>query len=155
MSLHRPAVTSDRQLVRLLQIGVVLEELVETDATRGVSSAEDPAVGEMLREAATEAARHREQLETLIGEVDASADEAALAELVEAQYTPDEESDGVLYDQLAAEETAFKFYDDLLAAIEAADVAFSVDRERLVATLERIRADEKDGVETVTELMDR
>jgi len=153
VSLQEPAVTSDRQLCRLLQIGVVLEELVETDADHAETT--DDAVRAVLDDSASEATRHRETLRSLLGELEASVDQSELAPLVEAQYTPDEESDGVLYDQLANEETAYKFYDDLIGAIEATDAAFSIDRDRLVTELKRLRADEKRGVERVTELMER
>ena len=74
--------------------------------------------------------------------------------LVEAQYESDDEFDGVLYDQLCNEETAYKFYDDLIEAIETSETDFSIDRDRLLSTLERIRDEEADGVEEVTELME-
>ena len=73
---------------------------------------------------------------------------------MEAQYEADEDFDGVLYDQLCNEETAYKFYDDLIAAIEGSDVRFSIDRDRLLSVLEEIREEEKEGVEDVTELME-
>jgi DNA-binding transcriptional regulator YhcF (GntR family) len=174
-------VASDRQLARLLQIGVVLEEMVEASAHHHVrkrDAALDEPVAALLEEAATESARHRERLEALITELD--ADSVAYEEiqtLVEAQYAADDEFDDVLYDQLCNEETAYKFYDDLLGALGVTEdetgntpvvtddetddspsvdeTAFSVDRDRLVATLREIRAEEADGVETVTDMMER
>ena len=156
MSLQRP-VGSDHQLARLLQIGVVLEEVVEARAEKHASVSEDldPAIVDLLEDAATESARHRTELEALIAELDAETvpfDE--IKRLVEAQYEADEEFDGVLYDQLCNEETAYKFYDDLLGAIEASDTDFGIDREQLVTTLERIRAEEAEGAEEVTALME-
>ena len=74
--------------------------------------------------------------------------------LVEAQYEADEDFDGVLYDQLCNEETAYKFYDDLIDAIEVSDVAFGIDRNRLLQTLEEIREEEAEGAEEVTQLME-
>jgi uncharacterized protein YerC len=74
--------------------------------------------------------------------------------LVEAQYEADEDFDGVLYDQLCNEETAYKFYDDLVEAVEASDVAFGVDRGRLLDTLVTIREEEAEGAEEVTKLME-
>ncbi|ESS07506.1 MAG: hypothetical protein A07HB70_00046 [uncultured archaeon A07HB70] len=61
----------------------------------------------------------------------------------------------MLYDQLCNEETAYKFYDDMIEAIEGTDARFAVDRERLLSVLRTIREDEADGVEDVTELMER
>ncbi|WP_018258082.1 hypothetical protein [Halomicrobium katesii] len=156
MSLQRP-VGSDHQLARLLQIGVVLEEVVEARADKhaSVSADLDPAVETLLDHAASESEEHRRALEELIGELEAETvpfDE--IQTLVEAQYESDDEFDGVLYDQLCNEETAYKFYDDLIGAIEASETEFSIDRNRLLSTLERIRDEEADGVEEVTELME-
>jgi rubrerythrin len=156
-------VGSDHQLARLLQIGVVLEEVVEARAYRNYQSLSDeerrldPDIEALLEDAAEESADHRERLENLIDELDAeSIPFEQIERLVEAKYgqTKPEDFDGVLYDQLCNEETAYKFYDDLITAIEASDAEFSVDRERLIGVLEAIRAEEADGVEEVTEIME-
>jgi len=159
VSLSYP-VASDHQLARLLQIGVVLEEVVEARSTKHHSSMAgdlDPAVEDLLEEAAEESAEHRERLEALIAELDAdSVPFEEIETLVEAQYgsTKPDDFDGVLYDQLCNEETAYKFYDDLITAIERSDVSFGVDRGRLLRVLEEIREEEAEGVEEVTQLMD-
>ena len=158
MSLSYP-VANDHQLARLLQIGQVLEEVVEARAGQHydtlADSARDDAIDALLEHAASESARHRERLEALIAEL--NADPVAydeIEELVAARYESDADTDGVLYDQLANEETAYKFYDDLIDAIEGSNVTFSIDRERLLDTLREIRADEEEGVEDVTQLME-
>lgn len=157
-------ITTDRKLARLLQIGVVLEELVEARAAKHYESlspdeqeALDPAIRELLEEAREESAEHRERLETLVTELDAESvpfDE--IETLVEAQYaqTRPEDFDGILYDQLHGEESAYKFYDDLIDALEASDAEFGVARERIVETLAAIRTEEEEGVREVTELME-
>ena len=154
-------VGSDHQLARLLQIGVVLEEVVEARSHhhyRAMDAELDAELEALLAEAAEESAEHRERLERLIAELDAESvpfDE--IETLVEAQYgnTKPEDFDGVLYDQLCNEETAYKFYDDLIAAIEGSDATYSVDRERLLGTLRGIREEEAEGVEEVTDVMER
>jgi rubrerythrin len=156
MSVSTP-VGSDHQLARLLQIGMVLEEVVEARAHKHHETLEDVPgdVVDLLEEAAEESAEHRRQLEELIGELDAdTVDYEEIERLVAAQYEADTNTDGVLYDQLASEETAYKFYDDLIGAIENSDVRFGIDRDRLLAVLREIRADEEDGVEAVTRLME-
>jgi hypothetical protein len=156
MSLQSP-VGSDHQLARLLQIGVVLEEVVEARATKHTEAdAIDDDVRALLESAAAESERHREQIDGIIDELDADTipfDE--IQPLVEQQYESDQDFDGVLYDQLCNEETAYKFYDDLIEAIEGSDATFSIDRDRLLDTLRTIRAEEEEGVEAVTELMER
>ena len=156
MSVQQP-VASDHQLARLLQIGVVLEEVVEARAgehARSVDDLDSETVA-LLDEAATESAEHRQRLESLIDDLDADTIPfEEIKELVAAQYEAESEFDGVLYDQLCNEETAYKFYDDLITAIEESDAEFTVDRSDLLATLSAIREDEAEGVEKVTELME-
>ena len=158
-------VTSDHQLARLLQIGVVLEEVVEARAYHHYHSlAEesgvelDPEIAALLEHAREESADHRERLEGLIDQLDAESipfDE--IEGLVRRKYgqTRPEDFDGVLYDQLAGEETAYKFYDDLVAAIEASEATFGIDREELLGALRTIREEEAEGVEEVTDVMRR
>ncbi|MFC6826278.1 ferritin-like domain-containing protein [Halopelagius fulvigenes] len=159
---HR--VTSDHQLARLLQIGVVLEEVVEARAYHHYQSLadEDRALDEeledLLEHAAEESAEHRERLASIVDELDAeSVPFEDIETLVEAQYgkTKPDDFDGVLYDQLCNEETAYKFYDDLIGAIRASDAQFTVDRDRLISVLTEIRDEEADGVEAVTKIMEQ
>jgi hypothetical protein len=156
MSLQSP-VGSDHQLARLLQIGAVLEEVVEARATKHTESdAIDADVREMLAEAAEESANHRKRIDDVIDELDAETipfDE--IQPLVEQQYEADQDFDGVLYDQLCNEETAYKFYDDLIEAVQGSEATFSIDRDRLLGILREIRAEEEAGVEEVTALMER
>ena len=157
-------ITTDRTLARLLQIGVVLEEVVEARAAKHFESLDadeqaslDPSIHGLLAEAREESADHRERLEALIDELDAeTVPFAEIKTLVEHQYaqTRPEDFDGILYDQLHGEESAYKFYDDLIAAIEGSDADFSVERERIVETLASIRTEEEEGVREVAELME-
>ncbi|WP_122090171.1 ferritin family protein [Halalkalicoccus subterraneus] len=157
-------VGSDRQLARLLQIGVVLEEVVEARAYhhhQSLSTDEqaelDDRIEHLLEHAAEESAEHRSRLEELIDELDAeSVAFEEIEALVDGQYgqTKPDDFDGILYDQLHSEETAYKFYDDLIEAIEGSDATFDIDRKRLLATLRAIRAEEEEGVRDVTEIME-
>lgn len=161
MSVGTASVESDAQLARLLQIGVVLEEVVEVRAHRNYqrlpAAERDEVIEELLSEAREESAAHRHRLEALIDELDAeSVDVSTIEALVGEKYAQDgpEGFDDVLYDQLNGEETAYKFYDDLIDAIEASDTDFAVDRDELLDTLRDIREDEAAGVEEVAELME-
>jgi rubrerythrin len=155
VSVHQP-VASDHQLARLLQIGVVLEEVVEARAAKHADTgALDDSVRAFLREAAAESATHRERLDELVGALEAdSIPFDDIKTLVEQQYETEQDFDGVLYDQLCNEETAYKFYDDLISAIEASGAEFSIERDRLLSVLREIRADEEAGVHDVTALME-
>jgi hypothetical protein len=155
VSVQQP-VASDHQLARLLQIGVVLEEVVEARAAKHADTDDlDDNIRAFLRGAAAESATHRERLDDLVDGLEAETipfDEIKL--LVEQQYEADQDFDGILYDQLCNEETAYKFYDDLIGAIKESDATFGIERERLLTVLEEIRADEEEGVEEVAELME-
>ncbi len=159
MSVTRP-VGSDHQLARLLQIGMVLEEVVEARAHKHAQALDedlDADVRDLLSEAAEESAEHRTALASLVDALEAERVPFEQIEtLVEAQYgkTKPEDFDGVLYDQLCNEETAYKFYDDVIASLEASDAQFSVDRERVIEVLSGIREEEAEGVEKVTRLME-
>lgn len=153
-------ITSDDQLARLLQIGIVLEEVVEARAHhhQTLDAELDEEVETLLADAAAESATHRERLETLIeglGVDSVPFDE--VESLVDARYgrTRPEDFDGVLYDQLCNEETAYKFYDDLIDAIAGSEAAFSIDRTALLETLRSIREEEAEGVSEVTAVMER
>ncbi|AKH97271.1 rubrerythrin [Halanaeroarchaeum sulfurireducens] len=153
-------VESDEQLARLLQIAVVLEEVVEARAYeqyRRLPDAErDEDIQSLLESVSEESARHRDRIEALIADLDARSvafDE--IETLVGERYakTSAEDFDGVLYDQLHGVETAYKFYDDLIGAIEASEGSLSIDRRRLLDVLREIRADEAEGVERIATLM--
>jgi len=156
VSVQQP-VASDHQLARLLQIGVVLEEVVEARAAKHADTADlDDSVRAFLREAAAESATHRERLDLLVEDLEADTipfDE--VKRLVEQQYESDHDFDGVLYDQLCNEETAYKFYDDFIGAVEESEASFSIDRDRLLDVLREIRSEEERGVEDVTALMEQ
>ncbi|MCU4717229.1 ferritin-like domain-containing protein [Halapricum hydrolyticum] len=147
---------SDHQLARLLQIGIVLEEVVEARASKHVEAVVgETAVAEYMQAAAEESARHRDKLEDLIADLDVeTVPFEQIKRLVEATYEADSDFDDVLYDQLCNEETAYKFYEDLIAAIEASETEFTVSRDRLLSVLEEIREEEAEGVEAVTRLME-
>jgi hypothetical protein len=161
MSVTRP-VSGDHQLARLLQIGMVLEEVVEARAHKHAQTLEADAlasdVRDLLSEAAAESAEHRSELASLVDDLDADRVPFEQIEtLVEAQYgkTKPEDFDGVLYDQLCNEETAYKFYDDVIASLEASEAQFSIDRQRVIDVLSEIREEEAEGVEQVTRLMEQ
>ena len=162
MSVSR-SVASDGQLARVLQIGVVLEELVEARAYEHYRSLvdedqADEAVEELLLEAREESGEHRERLESLIDELEAeSVPYGEIETLVRERYgkSKPESVDAVLRDQLTSEQTAYNFYDAVVAAIEAGDAEFGVDRDHLLSELRDIQAEEAEGAEEVSEVIER
>ncbi|QZA87572.1 ferritin-like domain-containing protein [Salinarchaeum sp. IM2453] len=158
MSLQQ-RVSSDHQLARLLQIGAVLEEVIEARTRRHLDTMEvTDEVHTLLEESAGESTEHRQRVEELIDELDTeTVPYESIEKLVDEQYanTQPEDFDGVLYDQLCNEETAYKFYDDLIEAIEQSEAEFSIDRDRVLSVLRDIRAEEEAGVEDVLSVMEQ
>jgi rubrerythrin len=155
---------SDQQLARVLQVGVVLEELVEARAYehyRALAEETDDVdeeVEELLLEANEESREHRERLATLVEDLEAeSLPHGEIEALVREKYGRSKPGniEAVLYDQRASEETAYNYYDGVIAAIEAGDADFGVDRDRLLSTLRDIRAEEAEGAEEVSEVIER
>lgn len=96
------------------------------------------------------------RLEQLIDQLDAETIPFdRVQQLVEQRYrqTEPDDFDDILYDQLHGEESAYKFYDDLITAIENSGTEFNIDRTQLIDTLAEIREEEAEGVEEVTTLM--
>jgi rubrerythrin len=157
------AVESDERLARVLQVGVVLEELVEARAYEHYRSLAEEAGGvdadieELLLEAREESGEHRERLERLIDDLNAeSVPFAEIEALVQEKYgrSKPESIEAVLTDQRASEETAFNYYDGVIDAIESSETDYGLDRERLLSTLRDIRAEEAEGAEEVQEVID-
>lgn len=160
----RSRVSSERELVRLLQVGVVLEEVVEARASQHAQSLSptgqeisDPALQAVLAEVQDESAEHRTRLEELINQLDAdTVPFDHVEQLVQDRYgeTRPEGFDDIVYEQFHAEESSYKFYDNLIDAINDSTVEFGVDRDTLLRTLDEIREDEADGAKEVMALIE-
>lgn len=115
------------------------------------------AVWDLLEEARVESREHRNRLQELIDSFDVSCIAPEVIErLVETRYDREtvESVDDILRDQLLGELSAYKFYDELLAAIAESDTSFGVDRDELTTVLEDIRAEELEGVDETLSVMD-
>jgi hypothetical protein len=153
---------SEAELVRLLQIGYVLEGIVEGRSDYHqrlpvIDSTHMGAVWELLEEAHIESREHRNRLQHLIDSLNASCISPEVIEgLVETRYDREtvESVDDVLHDQLLGELSAYTFYDELLTTIAESDTAFSVDHDELVTVLEEIRAEEREGVDETIAVME-
>lgn len=145
-----------QHVVRLLQIGIVLEEIAEARARKHANNSDgiDSEVTSFLEHAATNSARHRSRLKNLIEQFEANTVPFDRIEhLVEEQFEQNQKFDGVLYDQLCSEETAYKLYDDLIEILERSDLNADMDKEWLVSELKSLRTQEAEGAKEVTELM--
>lgn len=148
------SIDSVHQFARLIQIGVVLEELVETRARAHASDADDP-IGAHLEAAAATAAEHRTRLLGVLDAIDADPGPAEeLHALVQHRYEADQEFDHVLYDHLCNVETAYKFYEDLSDALDASTVALPVEGEAIADRIAHLKADERRTVEATADLLD-
>lgn len=156
------SIDSVHQFARLIQIGVVLEELVEARAYEHYRSLAEEAgevdeeIEELLLEAREESGEHRERLEALIDDLEAeSIPYGRIETLVREKYgkSKPEDVEAVLHDQLTSEQTAYNFYDGVVDAIESGEATFGIERDRLLSTLRDIRAEEAEGAEEVNEVL--
>lgn len=155
---HQSRTSTTHQVVRLLQIGIVLEEIAEARATKHAKNADsiDSEMTMVLEDAAANSARHRSTLKNLVEQLDANTVPFdRIEQLVEEQFEPDQEFDGVLYDQLCSEETAYKLYDDLIGILERSEWSADPETDRLVSELKSLRAQEGEGAREVTQFMRR
>jgi hypothetical protein len=147
---------SNRQIVRVLQICLVLEEVVEARATRQATRTGD-ADSELrthLRETAAEAARHRKQVAKLVERTDANTVPFEDVErLVADQFEADSAFEDVLYDQLCYAETTYKLYDDLVMTIEGPGTDFGNAGDEIVRVLGDIRTEKALSIRRLLELM--
>lgn len=144
---------TDDELIRLLQIGYVLEGIGEARSSRhDACTVADRATRRLLAEARTESRRHRGRLEGLLESLGAeSASPQHIATLVESRYDrADLDSrDDVLRDQVCSELSAYRFYDSLLAVVEESGADLGIDRDEVVPVLERIRDEELEGIREI------
>ena len=153
---------NESELVRLLQTGYVLEGIVEGRSNYHqrlpvVDGTRMSIVCDLLEEAHVESKEHRNQLQELINSFGASCISSEVIEqLVETQYDREtvENIDDILHDQLLSELSAYKFYDELLVAIAESDMSPSINRNELIATLEKIRSEELEGIDETLSVME-
>ncbi len=146
-------VSSDHQLARLLQIGIVLEEVVEARAYHHHEELDEEleqAVLDLLEHAETESAEHRRQLESLIDDLEADTVPFEEIEmLVEPSTKPTKTSTASCTTNSATRRRhTSSTTTSSRPSRRRRDILY---RPRAVlAVLSDIREDEADGVEDVT-----
>lgn len=154
------AVPDRDMLVRLLQVGVVIEEYAEEKSAYMLSAAVDDEFAEdVLMDSRDESREHRETLLELISEIDGSgfeadAVEAVVREAVEASVPRPGDRREALETQLRSERLAYDYYDRLIEALRASDLEREVVG-RVVETLEEIREDELEDARELEEILNQ
>lgn len=148
-------------LVRLLQVGVVIEEYAEEKSAYMLSAAVDDEFAEdVLSDSRMESREHRDRLLELIDEIEGSglevdAVEAVVREAVEASVREPSDRREALETQLRSERLAYDYYDRLIEALRTAE---DLDKEvlgRVVSTLEEIREDELEDAMELEEILNQ
>lgn len=156
MSLKSPR-RSNQQLVRLLQICLVLEEIVEARATKQAkqSGRLDEETRRVLEETVATSARHRQRLTVLLESVDAdSVSFGEVQQLVDDRYEAEKNFENPLYDQLCNSETLFKLYETLIETLTDRQAEPGLDSEYLRSGLKELRAEETESVQEITRLLE-
>ncbi|XGI84637.1 hypothetical protein ACEU6E_05160 [Halorutilales archaeon Cl-col2-1] len=161
-------------LVRLLQMGVVIEEYAEEkSAFISGRSTQNDYIQEILLDALDESQTHRDTLIDLIDEVrtdetrmDARHVEELVRERVERSIDA-ETDEQALREQLRSERLAYSFYDTLIDACEntktsegetetgvEGDLEMNDDKvQKVVSTLKEIREDEKEDARKIENIL--
>jgi len=148
----RTALSSEKDLGRLLQMGVVIEEYAEEKSARLLGdSVEDDEVRAELEDSLDESGEHRDTLVKLVREVGADIEEERVESLVrdavEAEIEEPRDGDEALRQQLESERLAYSFYDSLIDACRASD--WADEYEDVVSVLDDIRQDELEDAEKI------
>ncbi|MDY6776150.1 MAG: hypothetical protein SV253_08800 [Halobacteria archaeon] len=170
-------------LVRLLQMGVVIEEYAEEkSAVISGRAAQNDYIQEILLEALDESQTHRDTLIDLIDDLradgtrmDARHIEELVREKVERSEIDAETDEQALREQLRSERLAYSFYDTLIDACEntktsdsEAETEIDTDADTgvggclemnddkiqmVVSTLKEIREDEKEDAQKIENIL--
>ncbi len=141
-------------LVRLLQIGVVIEEYAEEKSAFILGlSVEDEDTKEMLMESLEESETHRDRLIELIerldsGDTDRERIEQVVSSAIEDKITPPYSREDALKQQLKSESLARDFYDSLIDGIVNSGDNLDIENlDEILDTLRDIREDEAEDAE--------
>ncbi|MDQ2052521.1 hypothetical protein RBH26_18830 [Natronolimnohabitans sp. A-GB9] len=145
------AAITDDDIIRLLQIGYVLEGIVEARSDRHTTNEvfDRTITRRLLADARDESRQHRRQIGALLESLGAECSSSQQIEKrIKSHYCPAEIDDrcDILQDQFYSELSAYRFYDAVLNEIQANATALSIDIDNVVTVLEEIRAEELEGV---------
>lgn len=156
----RVAVPSEKDLARLLQIGVVIEEYAEEKSARLLSDAvDDEGVREMLDESLEESDEHRRRILDVVRRMGADVDEdhveSLVRDAVEANVEEPANPDEALRQQLGSERLAYSYYDSLIEACRASERIDDGTLTDVLDTLEDIREDELEDAEMIETVLNK
>ncbi|MDY7082901.1 MAG: hypothetical protein SXQ77_10985 [Halobacteria archaeon] len=155
-------IPSEDILVRLLQMGVVIEEYAEEKSARILGmSADDELTSEILADSKDESKEHRDKLVSLIegvsdSDVDKREVERLVRDAVERTVSEPAGSDEALRQQLKSERLAYEFYDSLIEACRKSEGYIDMspeELERVVSQIEEIRDDEREDAEKLESML--
>lgn len=153
----------DEHIVRLLQVGYVLEAIVEGRSGQHRNSLPTGPSGthlaqSLLAEVNEESRRHREQLTSILESLNAEPPCAeTVSGLVKTNYEFTHATTGaILYDQLCSELSAFRYYDGVHEWLidERARLDLPVPPAVVLATVEDIRQEEREGFHDVLDAIE-
>ncbi len=154
-------IPDSRALARLLQIGVVIEEYAEEKSARLLSDDVDSEAREALLDSLRESEEHRDRLVELVSLVGADVDpetvEERVKEAVESEVEEPDDEREALEQQLESELLAYRFYDNVLDAIDGSDLGCmdSATVDEVSSTLDEIRDDELEDARELERRLER
>lgn len=153
-------IPNEEILMRLLQMGVVIEEYAEEKSAFILgTTAEDEFIHDVLFDSLVESETHRDMLIKLMDEigentVDKGMIEELVKESVESSIGELESDEEILREQLRSEKLAYNFYDNLIEACRNSRSNIREEKlERVLSTLEDIREDEAEDAQKIEEIL--
>lgn len=154
-TIKQPITRTD--LIRFLQIGMVLEEIIEARSYQhqniisNVDGELASPIDELLEEAHNESVEHRTRLEQFIRDLDSDHSQPEeVRTLVNERYSRSEPENAkdILFDQLHGERSAHRYYSMVLNILEENEIEedIDIDFEELISTIEQIKNEEAQGV---------
>lgn len=156
-----PVVPDRDLLVRLLQVGVVIEEYAEEKSAYMLGeSVDDGFTREVLADSREESREHRDRLLELIRDVgssgvDGDAVEALVREAVEGSVDEPGSRREALRAQLRSERLAYDYYDGLIDALRNSEALDQELVSRVVGTLDEIRMDELEDARELEKILNQ
>ncbi|MFB6283920.1 MAG: hypothetical protein ABEK59_08325 [Halobacteria archaeon] len=160
----RPVALQSKDMVRLLQMGVVIEEYAEEKSAYMLADAFDGTTRNVLDESREESMEHRDMLLELIErhksrEIDEDRIESLVKKAIESTETRPESRNEALSKQRDSEMLAYSFYDNVVEALEnyETDEVDETDEEieEVIETVKEIREDELEDAQKLEGMLDQ
>jgi len=154
---------TDERIARFLQVGYVLEAIVEGRCSEHhdhlpMDQPSTSLTRNLLAEAQSESRRHREQIASILEELNKKSPPLeTVSTRIETNYERTyDKIEAVLYDQLCSEFSAFQYYDSVHEWLvkDRSCLDLSISPDKVITIVKDIRQEEQEGVYDVLDAIE-